>query len=542
MPELIVSKNNKIFFRVPLSEDGLKIGRSSDNDLTLPDENISRNHAEIAFNSGGYVIKDTSRGGTRVNSKPVSKTSLADGAEVGIGSWILTFKQSSKQDLERQEEIRTCITRISTDSQTKILKLDPKKEIFIIEHPVLSVSTASSPAKKIPIEKEVMLIGSASGCDVVIQDDYVSSKHCQIKKGETGFILKDLGSTNGTLVQGSRIDESPLAPSLEFVIGKTKLSIQSESSEEKVIPLPEDHFCGLVGKTKSMRLLFSKIQKVAPSDSGVLIQGETGSGKELVARALHELSNKSQRPYIILNCGAISANLIESELFGHEKGAFTGAHAKRLGAFEEAQGGTLFLDEVGELPLELQPKLLRVLENQAIRRVGGSTEIPVNVRVIAATHRQLHEQVRKGKFREDLYFRLYVVPLSVPSLRDRLEDIPLLVDYFIRQACPDTPKSISPEALEKLASYDWPGNVRELKNVVLRALIFCEEKAIEPDNIEIINELSQDRERINLTTIEKEKIIEALKETDGNKTKAANILGIAKSTLFKKLKEYGISG
>ncbi|MDO8520176.1 MAG: sigma 54-interacting transcriptional regulator [Deltaproteobacteria bacterium] len=422
---------------------------------------------------------------------------------------------------------------------TKILHLDPKKGKFLVAQPVLTVCCEGEKPRKFPLKKTETVIGSSPDCDIVLRDEYVSGRHCSIIQTGEELILTDFQSTNGTFIGGRKISETILQGVEKITAGKTTLQLSSEEAEEKIRPLPEDHFCGMVGRSEEMRSLFAKIQRVAPTQHTILIQGETGSGKELVARALHDLSKRSQKPYVILNCGAISPNLIESELFGHEKGAFTGAVGRRLGAFEQAGGGTLFLDEIGELPLELQPKLLRVLENHTLRRVGGDAEIPVDVRVIAATHRNLADEVKKGKFREDLYFRLYVIPLQVPPLSERKEDIPLLAAHFLKNGTSE-PKSFAAKAVDKLKNHPWPGNVRELKNVILRSLIFAEGEMIGVDAIELMASGGEPEEPVNLIQMEKEKIEEALQKTGRNKTKAADLLGIAKSTLFKKLKEYGI--
>lgn len=424
------------------------------------------------------------------------------------------------------------------ESQTKILKLDPINNTFVVEKVVLVVGGTG---KTFFVEKDIVQIGSDPRCDLVISDDYVSSKHCELKKTDSGFMITDLGSTNGSFLKGVRIRQAYLNFGDSFTLGKTDLVFNTQNQSEPVSPLPENNFCSIVGKSQVMRQLYAKISRVAPTSHNILILGETGSGKECVARAVYELSLAASGPYVVLNCGAISPNLIESELFGHEKGAFTGAQARHLGAFERANGGTLFLDEIGELPLELQPKLLRVLENQTVRRVGGDDEIPVKVRVLAATHRNLAENVKNGKFREDLFYRLYVIPLFIPPLRERAEDISLLVQHFIVQSSVDSIKKVSPAALKKLTGYLWPGNVRELKNVMMRSLVFCQQDTIMPEDIDFLMEPKKNsQDPMNLDIIEREKIEEALDQTSGNKSQAARLLGIAKSTLFKKIKELGI--
>jgi transcriptional regulator with GAF, ATPase, and Fis domain len=226
----------------------------------------------------------------------------------------------------------------------------------------------------------------------------------------------------------------------------------------------------MVGRSMQVREIFGLIERIAPTDATVLIEGETGTGKDMVARTLHQLSHRAEGPFIVVDCGAVAGTLIESELFGHEKGAFTGATNTRQGAFELASGGTVFLDELGELALDLQPKLLRVLEQRELRRVGGSRVIKVDLRIVAATRKDLRNEVEKGKFREDLYFRLNVVPIVVPPLRERREDVPLLVENFLAELADGNVPELSPETMAALRAHDWPGNVRELRNVIERAL------------------------------------------------------------------------
>ncbi|MBI2338921.1 MAG: sigma 54-interacting transcriptional regulator [Deltaproteobacteria bacterium] len=541
MPELVVSKQGRTVFRVPFTGARFAIGRSPQNDLVLPDESVSRDHAVITCEDKAWFVENRGKGGTVLGKKPVQKAKLSSGQKIRIGDWGLLFVLKSRQDREFDREVETCITRISDRPDTRILKFDPKKDKFIVSKPCLVITQKGGEARRVDLPSSKVVLGSNASCDIVIDDEYVSGRHCRIVPDGGGFFLEDLNSTNGTWVGEVRINRAALKRPIEFVIGKTRVRFDDAGADEAVLPMDQNHFCGLVGQTESMRLLFSRIARVAPTDQTVLVYGETGSGKELVARAIHELSPRRDKPYVILNCGAISVHLIESELFGHEKGAFTGAVARRAGAFEQANNGTLFLDEIGELPLELQPKLLRVLENRAIRRVGGDEEIPVDVRIVAATHKNLSEQVKKGTFREDLFFRLFVIPLSVPPLKDRKDDVPLLADYFLRQASPQSPLSLSPEVLSKLAAYSWPGNVRELKNVVLRSLVFCDGPVIRPEHIELIGgDPGREAERMSLDRVEKYKILEALEKTGGNKAQTADLLGIAKSTLFKKLKDYGI--
>lgn len=541
MPELHVSKSGKFLFRIPIQNSPFRIGRSGANDLSLPDDEISRQHAEVLTNDGEYRLKNVGSGGTVIGNRKIDSAALADGTRFSIGSWEFLFRVVGEADREAVRDRETCITRIGNDPPTKIIQFKPEGEKFRTLNPILTVTGPDKSSRRISFKGGSLVIGARADSDVVIADDTVSGRHCEFVKKGSHLILRDLGSTNGTWLKGAKISEVPLTDPAEITIGTTHVRLSWEEQEESVKPSGEDRLMNLVGASEPMRRLYTKIQRVAPTDLTVLIQGETGSGKELVARAIHDLSLRAPKPFVALNCGAISQNLIESELFGHERGAFTGAVGRHPGAFEQALGGTLFLDELGELPLNLQPKLLRVLENQTLRRVGGTEDLRVDVRVVAATHRNLREEVAKGTFREDLYFRLYVVPLAVPPLRERSEDIGLLSRHFVSQSKGNRPVRLSEGAVQKLAQHAWPGNVRELKNVILRSMVFSEEDEISPEEIQLgEGSLGVQAGAINLMEVEKGKILEALEKTGGNKTKAAELLGIAKSTLFKKLKEYEI--
>jgi len=304
----------------------------------------------------------------------------------------------------------------------------------------------------------------------------------------------------------------------------------------------------LIGQSAAMRKVFELVEKVAPSKASVAITGESGTGKEVVARAVHNLSPRREKPFIAVNCASIPSGLIESEMFGHERGAFTGADQRRPGVFELAHGGTLFLDEVGEIPVELQAKLLRVLEEGKLRRVGGKVELEVDVRVLSATNRDLKAEIKAGRFREDLFFRLNVFQIALPPLRERKEDIPILAQHFIDKFNADSGKKVSgaaPDALEILKSYEWPGNIRELRNCVERAVILCDGELIRrehlpPDMAGRTPEKQAFKIPFGLTldTVEKEYILGSLQRNGGNKARTAEILGVSEKTLYNKLNRY----
>lgn len=310
--------------------------------------------------------------------------------------------------------------------------------------------------------------------------------------------------------------------------------------------LSGDTFEGMIGTSPQMQDVFSAIRKVATTDAPVLIRGESGTGKELVARAIHRLSIRESKPFIPINCSAIPENLIESELFGHEKGTFTSAHVQRKGRFEMAEGGTLFLDEIGDLPLTLQVKLLRFLQEKTIERIGGREEIDVDTRVLAATNRDLEEAMKNGKFREDLYYRLSVVNISLPALRERNTDIILLAKNFLNRYISENRKKIkgfSSQAIESIERYSWPGNIRELENRIKRAVIMSEGKKITLEDLEM-ESVAVKKERIVLKDarekLEKELILKAIARNENNLTKAALDLRISRPTLYDLMEKLDI--
>ncbi|MCG8421852.1 MAG: sigma 54-interacting transcriptional regulator [Proteobacteria bacterium] len=352
-------------------------------------------------------------------------------------------------------------------------------------------------------ESEVIRIGAMEDNDIVLNDDTVSRHHCRIVQEETSYVLVDERSTNGTFVNSVRIREAFLHPGCTISVGQSKLKFNAHDEEVEIKPSANDR-CGLlIGANDRMREIYAIIEKIAPTSTTVIIEGETGTGKEVVAQTVHKLSPRAENDLIVFDCGAVPPNLIESELFGHEKGSFTGAVMTRQGLFEMADGGTLFLDELGELPLDLQPKLLRVLEQREVRRVGSSKPIKVDVRIIAATNRNLEEEVREGRFRQDLYYRLSVVKLRLPPLRERADDIPLLCRHFLESGPynrgPDGTqrvRDVSPVAMKCLQDYHWPGNIRELVNVIERAVSFCDGQLIVPQDLpDYIRDVSLGKKR-----------------------------------------------
>ena len=409
------------------------------------------------------------------------------------------------------------------------------------------------------VEGDLTRIGSLKAADVQLTDTTVSRRHAEIVRTPEGVLLRDSGSTNGTFVGSVRVREVYLTPETRFKVGKTVLVFAPADEVIEIEPSDSDRLEALVGRSYAMREVFGLIERVAPTDLTVLITGETGTGKELASRAVHSLSRRSAGPLRIFDCGAAPENLIESELFGHAKGAFTGAVQERAGLFETADGGTVFLDELGELPLDLQPKLLRVLEQRQVKRVGSSRTFRVDVRVVAATNRDLRQEVREGRFREDLYYRLNVVELRLPPLRERLVDLPLLVDHILdRAAYNPGVEGLSPEVQEIFESYHWPGNVRELVNVIERALPFTDGPLITLDALpDAIRDARGRRslpapERVSsdvpfkdakdqlIQAFERAYLIELLERYGGNISKAARAADMDRKSITRLLKKHQI--
>lgn len=407
-----------------------------------------------------------------------------------------------------------------------------------------------------PAGNTSITIGRAPDNSISLSDPEISRHHCKIDPLNNALLIKDT-SKNGTAINGRFVKEAKVKPGDNLAIGPWTLSVEEvneSGSHETVIsgrtgaklgqsrlPSRNSKLGTLIGPSRTMREVFALMERVGPTDATVCITGESGTGKELVAHELHHLSPRKRHPFVALNCGAVPESIVESQLFGHERGAFTGAVERMPGLFEQAKGGTIFLDEIGEMPLDLQTRLLRVIESKTLRRVGGHDEITVDARILCATNRDLKRMVTEGRFREDLFFRIFVVPIKIAPLRERPEDIPALVDHFIsqfpgigRQRC------LTADALDALKGQAWPGNIRELKNTIERTLIFAENDRIAAKDLKFetiakskaIDGDWQSRERDILTS--------AIAECGNNLSKAAKKLGISRTTIQTKVKLYGL--
>jgi len=391
-------------------------------------------------------------------------------------------------------------------------------------------------------------VGARPGCELTLRDPTVSGIHFEIRTTEGGFVLRDLGSTNGTVVEGLRVVEAFLHPDARMRLGTTEIRFKARDAKTEVPLHPEGHFGPLLGESAAMRALFADLAKIAPSDATVLLSGETGTGKEVVAEAIHGASRRADGPFVVVDCGALPGNLVESELFGHEKGAFTGATSSFKGAFERADGGTILLDEIGELPIDLQPKLLRVLERREVRPLGAEAVRTVDVRVLAATNRVLEREVNRGAFREDLYYRLAVVRLEIPPLRERTDDVPLLARRFALEHG----VRLSETEIEKLSLHPWPGNVRELENAVERAALMggvelegsprrdgSDASTAGPHSVDLDLPFREAKARL-VEDFERRYAKEALARAGGNVAQAARRAGVDRMSFYKLLARLGI--
>ena len=406
-------------------------------------------------------------------------------------------------------------------------------------------------------EEETLHVGTAESNDLVLDDSHVSRFHLELSREGEGILVVDHGSTNGTFLNQVRVHRAVVPAGAQLVVGKTTLRLLD--GEQRAIAVHDDDTLGpLRGTDAAMRRLFARIRKAASSDVPVLLVGESGTGKELIARALHDEGARKDQPFVVVDCASLTPTLVASELFGHEKGAFTGADRRHAGAFERANGGTIFLDEIGELPEQLQPTLLGVLERRRFRRLGGRDEIDVDVRVVSATNRDLRAEVNAGTFRLDLYYRIAVVRVMVPPLRERPMDIPLLVSHFLGEMgeTAATEELIGPTMMASLQRHHWPGNVRELRNYVEATVAMGESPPLDdaphgssPSTMppgpsvslgELLDLSYKDARATLLTEFEKHYLPHALERAGGNVSQAARECGMDRSHLWDLLRRHGV--
>jgi transcriptional regulator with PAS, ATPase and Fis domain len=435
------------------------------------------------------------------------------------------------------------------ERRTADLVVDHQRPHTLIRRFRLVVMSGRDAGRNCLSEGERTVIGKHESADLVLHDGAVSRFHCEIAVSGGRVAVRDLGSRNGTLVNGVEIAQAWLRSGAILTLGQTEVKFD-QGADHVVQPLsPRERFGGMVGRSSAMRAVFALLERAAASDATVLLEGETGTGKEAAAESIHLESTRSSGPFVVVDCGAVPPDLLESELFGHERGAFTDAVASRQGAFEAAQGGTIFLDEIGELGSDLQPKLLRALERREIKRVGGSHYSPVDVRVIAATNRNLRVEVNDRRFRSDLFYRLAVLTVRLPPLRDRPEDIDLLVENLLAGLDAATaPAAASLRArpfLDHLARHHWPGNVRELRNYVERCLAMRGQTPLLEDGDEPAPPTLDPRQPIKtarerwVRELERRYVAELLRLHQDNVSAAARAAGVDRPYFYRLLWRHG---
>jgi DNA-binding NtrC family response regulator len=532
-------------FQVRLSRSETQVGRGERCDVTLPEEHVSRVHFVVRRVAEHHQLVDRSRNGTFLNGDAVTEAPLHYGDRIALPPWEIRFVEGAAGRLP-ETVVRDLVSPLPVVSTTAA------EDTVLVEAGELVVREGPAEGERYVIRKPEVRVGSDPSCDWVLTGD-LAPRHFRVHLDGSSYRVERDSPDEELWLDGAPVDgEADLAVGTRLRAGTTEMELQTRTHDDPVRPLGQERFGEMVARSAVMRVLFHRILRVAPHDVPVLVLGETGTGKELVARAIHDHSRRAQGPFVAVNCGALPGELIESELFGHVKGAFTGATSDRAGAFREAHGGTLFLDEVGDLAPASQVRFLRVLESGTIRPVGADREEQVDVRIVAATHKQLADEVHGGGFREDLFFRLAVMTMLLPPLRERREDIPLLARHFLETQMIDRALALSEDAEWQLLEHPWRGNVRALRNVIIRAALLADGDVIEPEHIQFDPMPGEQPDPMlgmrpeevagALERAERDAIEHAIADCNGNKTAAARKLGIAKSTLHAKIRKWGVDG
>ena len=580
---------------LPLKKPLLSIGRKPGNDIVLQDATVAGVHANLIRQGRNYSLSVVGRGNeVYVNGRATRQATIAPGDKVLIGRFELTLIDGAPKPQEAPAQASThvdAMSRLVEFSATLMREESPERLFRKLLESVVELTKAEkgfvivlkdggrhlAASHNVGDEKLDISRVSDTIIDQVIRDRravIVSDAMADRRYGHAQSVV-DLKLSSvmcvpllyrndllGVLYLGNdaitglfterdlallRVWASQASLAVHAALLLNELKISNRNLRERLRSKSQG---AIVGSSRPMKAVFRMIRKVSPTDLSVLVLGETGTGKELVAREIHRLSDRARKPFVSINCGAIPENLLESELFGHKKGSFTGAVADKVGRFEAANGGTLFLDEIGEMPMPLQVKLLRVLQERVIERVGELSPRPVDIRVVSATNKELEAEIREGRFREDLYYRLNVVPIDLPPLREREGDVPLLTQHFVRKLGQGRSFTVKTDVLEAMSGYAWPGNVRELENHVAQAIamaggstILKKEHLLPVDKtrraaLEPPTDLKSLREV--LVQAEREHLRKVLRSVGGHRTKAASVLGISRKVLWEKLKDYGI--
>ncbi len=535
MASLRIYQGTQLLIESRIGQGRFLVGRADSSDLALPDERVSRTHCYLERQrDGGLLLVDQSRHGTYVNDERVQRATVGHGDRIAVGSFDLEVVVSDSR------EAAPTAKALRDASHEQLLCADD--EGIGVVRLALQVSDGPAAGKTFPLPAVDLTVG-AEGSDLVIADSALLARHFRlmvnrgrvIVQPEAGAVTVDRERVRGLF---------PLMPGEGFEAGHSELRVVPMTDHE---PAEADAFGTMLGASATMRRVFGLLRRMAPHSVPVLLQGQSGTGKELAARGLHDSNPTRRGAFVAVNCAAIGPTLFESELFGHEKGAFTGAERRRDGAFHAADGGTLFLDEIGEIPLALQAKLLRALESGEVRRVGANTPTFPDVRVVAATNRDLVQEVADGSFREDLYFRLAVLTVHLPPLGGRPEDIPVLCAALGRAMAVSL--EVSPEAMTQLQAHPWPGNVRELRNVLMRAYVLhgphVDDKALSftpafahEDDSPLTGETGvYEISRQNELAVFRN----ALAKHGGNRAAAARELGLPRTTFIYKARRLGLS-
>ncbi len=522
--ELIITRSGDTLLHMRIDRAEVCIGSNPTSDVVIPDPAVPEAVALMMDRGAGrFRLRDLTAGQLRLNGAELEgeEFDVKAGDVLGIEDFALTLRVRPEDDRQHHGKTKALSNADGPSSDDAEITFLGREYRLVPDAP--------------------FNIGGNEDNDLIVEDPFISAYHARITNQNGRWFINDLDSTNGTEVNGLRVREAELPTPAKIIVGKVSLDFAASAGNRD----DDDTFHGMIAKSEKMHRIFAMVERFALAAEPVLVVGESGSGKELIARALHDASPRSRGPYLALNCGALTPTVVESELFGHEKGAFTSAEAEKDGAFMAASGGTLFLDEIGELPLDLQPKLLRVLETGTVRRVGGTKEIAVDTRIVAATHRNLEELVEDGRFREDLFHRLFVLSLRVPPLSERPDDILPLARHFLKSQSP-RPLTLTSDAEEALFDYTWPGNIRELRNVLVRAILMTDANRIAAGDLQFSRDAfttrsSDVRRKVRRKDEEeRDKMLDILDECGGNRAEAARKLGVSKSTFHDRLKRFGI--